>query len=273
MAIPSVIKSVFDSVPLKTYPDHSSPVVSDQVYYFQGGGNVKLFLGVFNVFEYEGKIIPTDPISLGTSLILAFKNGFKLPTPNTSTSNSGILKMSFYGSPNNCLPVLIEDNESRTIRTLDAINNSISTNNIKDIQAKLVNDLIDTKFYDVWILCLLAEDLPFDTLSQIYDLKDSVMSRAELIEFKQEVALWHNFSRRYPNLSTSQLSHLYHQRVTEFETDLELVIDYLQENHNEILEFKVAGYVIIIDHFLKSTKLGSVVSSKPFTRKFYDLLN
>lgn len=274
MAVPAVIKALFDSVPLQTYKDTTPAIKGDGVHYFKGESSAKLTLGVFNVFECEGRIIPTDPISLGTSLILAFKNNLELPVPgNTSGSESGIMKMSLYGSPRKVLPMLIESNEPRIIRSLDEINHSISANNFSDEETKLINDLIDTLFYDVWILCILNDQLPSQSMEQIFGLTSSVMSQAELMDFMAEVPLWNNFARRHPNLSGQYLVNFYDQKLKEFNRDLDLIIDYIDKNPNEIIRFKVAGYLVIIDQLLQATKLGQIVIQKPCVKSYYQLLN
>lgn len=274
MAIPRVVKSLFDSVPLKTYKDNALPIQGDGIHYFEGESSAQLTLGVFNVFECEGRIIPTDPISLATALILAFKNNLKLPSQEiTTASSSGLMKMSFYGSPNKVLPMLIESNDTRVIRSLDEIAHSISSNNLKDEETKLVNDLIDTLFYDLWILCIMTEKLPFDVIAQIFGLQSSIMSQAELMDFMAEVPSWNNFTRRHPNLSRQYLTNFYHQKLKEFDGDLDLIIEYTEQHPNEIIQFKLAGYFIIIDQLLKSTELGQIVSQKPFVKSCYQLLN
>ncbi|RCK63962.1 Sorting assembly machinery subunit [Candida viswanathii] len=271
MPVPAVIKSLFDSVPLKTYNDDTPVIEGAGIRYFEGNSKAQLTLGVFNLFECQGRAIPTDPISLGTALILGFKNGLKLPSKDAGTaSGPGIMKMSLYGSPNKVLPILIETSESRTIRTLDEINHSIAANNFKDEETKLINDLIDTVFYDTWIMCVLTENPP---VTQMFGLERSIVSQAEWQDFMSEVPSWNHFARRHPNLSGQHLANFYDQQLTQFERDLDLIIANLEENPNDVIRFKLAGYLIIIDHFLQSTKLGAIVSQKPFVKSCYELLN
>lgn len=115
--------------------------------------------------------------------------------------------------------------------------------------------------------------LPFDVIAQIFGLQSSIMSKAELMDFMAEVPSWNNFTRRHPNLSGHYLTNFYHQKLKEFDGDLDLIIEYTEQHPNEIIQFKLAGYFIIIDQLLKSTELGQIVSQKPFVKSCYQLLN
>lgn len=251
MIVPSTIKSLFDSVPLHTYKEES---LLAEVHHYPFLPDFTV--AVFNVFQCNGHMIPTDPISLATVLVLAHKNGLKLPT-ESDRGRGGIITTSFWASPTNVLPMLIEDQK---IITLDEINNTISAK--LDEPTKLIYEMLSTKLYDIWIMCILCEDIP---ISNIFGI-DS-LSKLDLMSV---VPTWNNFAVRHPNLSGKSLTNFYKALLTELESDLDL----LASCNHPIIQHSLAGYVIIIDQLLKSTKLGQIVSQhQSLLASCYSLLN
>ncbi|EGW32670.1 uncharacterized protein SPAPADRAFT_56069 [Spathaspora passalidarum NRRL Y-27907] len=287
LQVPQTIKTFFDAVPVKNISNDHTKLDDINIYHFQGTSNsqAKFTLAVFNTTQEGDLIIPTDPISLGYTLILSHKSKFTLPKENGS-SNCGIMAMSHLGSPNNVLPVLIEDDNLRNIKTLDSINHDLIENNFDSHEAKLVNSLVDSKFYDVWVQCILNEDLPYKVLSELFGLDETiegnvVLRETQKYEFLTQVANWNSFKLRHPTLfeqwtRTNYLKNYYESQIGEFAKDLQLIIEYLNNNSDEqstLIKHKVAGYMISIDKFLKSTKLGDVVVSQgEFLHQCYDLL-
>ncbi|RLV89815.1 Sorting assembly machinery 35 kDa subunit [Spathaspora sp. JA1] len=297
LKVPQVIKTFFDSVPINTIDDQSNTQLDDiNIDYFQGNNSCtsssKFTLAVFNSMIEQDLILPTDPISLGYALLLSHKSKFTLPSSanknsNEVKSNCGIVAMSHLGSPNNVLPIIIEDIDNiRTIKNLDTINHEFTDKNFGDDQeAKLINQLIDIKFYDIWLQCILTEELPYKILSELFGLDISiednfVLQKSQMYEFLNQVPNWNSFKLRHPTLLDSgvwntshYLKNYYTIQISEFDQDFKLIIDYLNKHPNSLLRYKVAGYVISIDKFLKSTKLGEVVLNQPdFLVQCYELL-
>lgn len=246
MNVPATIKSLFDVVPLVTYKDERLPHKGPNYPFLE-----EFTVAVHNVFNCKGMIIPTDPISLGIVLVLAHKNKLALPTEQ-GYGRGGIITTSFHASPTNTLPLLID----QTTRTLDEINNTVANN--LDEPAKLINEIIDTKFYDIWVLCILCEDIA----TTIFGV--DTLSKLDLLA---EVPNWNNFAVRHPN---TNIPKLYSQQLVEFEEYLDLLESY----DHPIINLKLAGYIIVINQLLSSTRLGKIVCTKhALLSRSYSLLN
>lgn len=301
--IPQPVKKIFDTFPLQTYPAEVNHVDLTNRYYFQGKAQVdsKFTLGVHNVIQYKDKFIPSDPVSLGQALILAEKNSLKLPVEraekNTVTSSNSpvlggttesspcassnsILVLAYQASPDNQLPILIEDvKQSRNTILLNSINKSVSSKLV--IDDLIFNGLIDDKFSDIWILSLLTE-VSEETLIQIFNL-DETINKLELFELYGEIPNWKSFKIRFPYLFESQykkllwkserLGRFYDTQLKSFKKDLELLIELFSEN-DKVLQLKLVGYVVAIDMLLKGTKLWEVVQEYPeFVKLSYEVLD
>lgn len=141
-------------------------------------------------------------------------------------------------------------------RTLDEINHTVA--NDLDEPAKLINEIIDTKFYDIWVLCILCEDIA----TTIFGV--DTLSKLDLLA---EVPNWNNFAVRHPN---TNIPKLYSQQLVEFEEYLDLLESY----DHPIINLKLAGYIIVINQLLSSTRLGKIVCTKhALLSRSYSLLN
>ncbi|KAG7662196.1 SAM35 [[Candida] subhashii] len=296
--VPQAVKSFFDSVPLKTITDQPTLLSPQDIYYFRGMGkhpDGHFTLGVFNTIKINDHVVPSDPISLGLSLILANKNQMGLPTGLAAAFGwrNGIIKTSYMSSKTNVLPILIEDtsDNERNIKTLDIVNHELVINNFTNLESKQINELIDIKFYDIWLLCILTENLSYDTLTQIFGVGEStnkLIQQAEILEFLNEIPHWNSFRNRHPylfdnwtsiqHLESKHLSNYYKQELAQFSKNFDLIIDYLSDSNEsssekDIIKFKVAGYMSIIDHLLKDTKLYQVINQRSeFVKQCYTLM-
>ncbi|ODV77166.1 uncharacterized protein CANTADRAFT_33870, partial [Suhomyces tanzawaensis NRRL Y-17324] len=213
VTVPAPVKQLFDTFPLATYPPvpNSTPEglqeTESNKFYFGGPTTPHHFtLAVHNVFILEGsasRVVPSDPVSLGQALILSYKNKLKLPRLNeVSASPNAIAKVSFHASPDNQLPILIEEQkEQRNIRTYAAINHSILSKNFQgqDPELLAINELIDTKLFDLWILTLLSEKLDEDTLSKLFQFH-GIVGKLASFDLYQEIPNWQAFKIRHPEL-------------------------------------------------------------------------
>ena len=147
MNVPATIKSLFDVVPLVTYKDERLPHKGPNYPFLE-----EFTVAVHNVFHCKGMIIPTDPISLGIVLVLAHKNKLALPT------EQGMAEEASSPLPSMHRPQTHTRSLSTKTRTLDEINNTVANN--LDEPAKLINEIIDTKFYDIWVCVYCVKILP-----------------------------------------------------------------------------------------------------------------
>lgn len=266
LMIPQPIQKVFDAVPLRTYPNELNAVTPEKLYSFSLKSPPNpLILGVYNTFELGKDVLPTDPVSLFTLIILAKKNGFGLPD-TTSESGSGITRIPFRGSPSNSLPILISDGSVRTIENSEQIEKKIASNNIETEKIRLINEFVDTVLFDSWISCLLAEKLSLATFHQLFGIDNEL----EVYELKRQIPKWNSFSTRHSSFSehyqkSRYLQSFYEIQCGAFETALEQLQDYLDSSDQEqsIIKYKVAAFVIIFNRFLKDTAMGEVLSRFP----------
>lgn len=323
--IPKPLKKVFDSFPIYSYPPipNTTPSNNQSIeankFYFTSASEKSeasqcFTLGVHNVYELQTdngkKIVPSDPISLGHSLILCHKNGLKLPSLENSChkTNHSIIKLSYHASPDNQLPILIEDDtklQTRNIRSALSMNQSVKVNNkfSENPLARLINELIDIEFADVWILCLLG-DLPGSNLEafhKLFRVDDEIMqstlaSKITILSILNEIPKWGSFNVRYAYLfdhskfklifniperaksegileifaaaNNESIAKTYANKLEELENNLELLIEYIQtgdsSEQKEIIKLKLASFVIIIDSLLENTKLRQVLTQDKF---------
>ncbi|KAK6460179.1 hypothetical protein DFJ63DRAFT_264196 [Scheffersomyces coipomensis] len=275
--VPEPIERLFDTVPIITYPKEEIIDHIDQ-FYFEGENKTNddsFKLGVHQVIPYQGsderiRYIPNDPISLGYALWLAHKNNLKLPTKDGKgqSSNNSIIQLSYHAAPDQQLPILIEDsNESRNIISLTAVKKSDHTN----IESKLITDLIDSKFIDLWILCLLNEHP-----NHIFkDEDEDDLFHLNKYYNSYEVANWKAFKIRYPNLfqiSGTSIKTFYKSELKSFNQNLQLLSSNFI-NLDMSLKLKLVGYVIIFDKYLSDTEIGIIIKNYPsLIKSSYKLL-
>ncbi|KAI5963851.1 SAM35 [Candida theae] len=265
LTVPQPIQRIFDSVPLKVYSDQQESVLPEKLYSFPNAPSDPLILGVYNTFEYDKFVLPTDPVSLYTLLILAKKNDFGLPE-STSNSNCGITRIPFRGSPSNSLPILISDGTVRAIESSEQIEKKIASKNIQSAKVLMIKEFVDTVLFDSWIACLLAEKIQPQTFYQLFGINNKL----DVYELKMQIPKWNNFSIRHASLfshhyNNQYLQAFYTSQCDEFEKAIESLKQYLQSPDPEttVIKYKVAAYAIIIDHFLKDTQVGQIMSRYP----------
>ncbi|CUM63949.1 uncharacterized protein PRCAT00001537001 [Priceomyces carsonii] len=296
--IPKVIAKVFDTFPLRVYDMEPSSVTdAANRFHFKSETQVNngnsFTIGVHNVIELnignQSILIPSDPVSFGHSLILCYKNNLRLPSTkqDQNSSASSIMAMSFNASPDLQLPILIEDlKESRSIKTYPAIRKSIELNNIKNnTEHYLLNEMIDQQLYDLWILCLLTEEITEDTLLSIFKVDKELkaveaISRLEAINIFSLIPKWNSFKIRHPTLFVNRslkldrwtiseetnrhaMEILYDRNLKLFKRDFGSLIAYSKNASEDfkVVELKIIGFVVIIDTLLRDTKLGNILST------------
>lgn len=226
--VPSLLRSVFETFPLKTYPPipnttaGSKQAIESNRLYFESASksnsNDSFILGVPNVLALDNdKYIPTDPISLAQCLILCYKHKLKLPSNSSSNKcPHSLLKMSHHASEDGQLPILIENGEdsSRTIRSCKSFTETINDKYFKeDIQAFFINNLIDHDLNDLWILSLLVEISRgnLEVVDQIFKI-DEALYENEHVKFATSVSLlkeipnWNSFRIRHASLFDTKKS-------------------------------------------------------------------
>ncbi|KAK6454764.1 uncharacterized protein RJT20DRAFT_156153 [Scheffersomyces xylosifermentans] len=293
VAVPEPIKRVFDTFPLTTYSPIQSTTPGNELsieqnkYYFEGERSDASFcLGVHNVIKLDSndkksRFIPSDPVSLGSSLILCYKNNLKLPTTDSKelqhSSGNSMLKLSFHAAPDRQLPIFLVDDEksNRTVKTASAIkdafvNQDVNKNEDFNVEQLILSNWIDTKLFDLWILCLLNEEIQH--IDKLFNLdselmKDPVPSYLLIRNLYHEIPNWQAFNTRNPNLfnhdpseyaknaiasttiATKHLSSYYDLQLKELENDLPLWIEFLKTDvlknskAENILLFKLVGFV------------------------------
>lgn len=286
LAVPESIRRVFDFFPLVLHPavpntnTAQKQVVEDSKFYFQSDTGNKaeeefFTLGVHNVVQLnntENKFIPTDPLSFASCLILCQKNGLRLPRmsePGRNVSKSSMIKLDYIASPDNQLPLLIEDKGKgniREIRLYNSMRESIKTNSNLATNGLvfMINEMIDIDIGDLWTMCLL-QDIPSNSpflFKQIFGFhhdedKSSLASHLAVVGLLQETPNWYQFRARYGYLfhtlvakkiasfknrffdkkllehlafwDTKGMAHLYDTKLRSFEEKLELLIDYFSK--------------------------------------------
>lgn len=285
MKVPPPIKAVFDSFPLTTYPPvpNTTPVKKHQQdsqhYYFQSTNTDGNFsLGIFNIITVNNTIIPSDPLSCSTAFILANINQLKLPNAANTPSNCSLVLLSMYSSPNEQLPILIEDQKDvRSIKTSESVDTLIETRFSK--QELLVNELFHN-LYDTWLLCLLTEDVDWKL---VFNWGNVITDNLEIYDLLQQLPNWKHFRIRNPQLfetgynvkdylkkkNTSALSKYYQLKLAQLSRQLPLLIAY----DSTLIHLKLVAYTVTIVETLPSTELGKLFKTdEAFLSKCYETL-
>lgn len=297
----------------------NSQYIDDKKFYFGGKSAGSFLLGVHNTFQYidgsgAARILPTDPESLVYALILAYKNKLTLPRPGSKGTNA-LFAISYHSSPSDQLPVLIEQRENRasekgpekgqqndldshnshqeytdpvnlqidhTQRSFINLSQVLTKYFVKSPTAQLINRLMDTQFQDLWILCLLSEELDLHTWNTLFDVDPEVFTNSTINKLVvhhilTDLSSWHDFSVRHPNLfdvpsktlgveflfKSELIEAQYELQLEEFEYTLAAVYEYIRTSEKsaalEILEMKLASFVVIFKLLLGDTKVGEMV--------------
>lgn len=269
ISVPPLIKKVFDTFPLKEYPavTSSTSAINDSIegnkYYFGGSGDaINTFdLGVFNVHELEGKIVPTDPFGLSQCLILCHKNDLKLPRNSSGEGDkNSLFVVAYNASPDMFLPILIENDFDAKVRDIRLFNEILTITNkkLEDNKKFLINEMIDNVCVDLWILCIYLEHKSID-LSLIFNLNPLTNSLTGY-EFLLAVKEWRHISIRY-----SINNKTYDNKLQEFENMLQLIVDNF-DNLDSICQIKIASFMI-------TAKLLSGTKVYDICEKYADLYN
>lgn len=280
LKVPPAIKTIFDAFPVVTYPPIANTTESkkkdqeSQNYYFKPATELdddsKFKLGIYNIIEVENVMIPSDPVSFGMALILADINKLKLPTSENEKSRCCLTQLSCYSSPNEQLPMLIEDqNDTRSIKTSQSLNALILKR--MNCQEKVINQFF-TDLYDCWLLCLLTEDLSMNTWKSLFKFDATILDHLQLYDLIQQISNWRSFKVRIPQLfetnytfnaidylhgkNKSSLTKYYHLKLSQISKQLPVLLSYKKSN---FITLKLLAYFISIDQTLSSTKLGSLI--------------
>ena len=286
VAVPESIRKLFDLFPLVLHPVVPNTSVAqkraleNRKFYFEdvvGDKTEEEFftLGVHNVVQLKNtgnRFIPTDPLSFASCLILCRKNGLRLPRASEAGRNlskSSMIKLDYFASPDNQLPLLIEDNnkdDTREIRIYNSIKESIKKNSklAKNGLVFMINEMIDIDMADLWTMCLL-QDIPSNSpllFKEIFGLhhkkeESCLANQLAVVRLVQETPNWHQFHARYGYLfhtlmtkkvvsfknrffdknllehlafwDIQALAHLYNSKLRSFEEKLELLIDFFSK--------------------------------------------
>lgn len=316
LQVPLFVKNIFDAFPLRKYGPVVSPLdqsKEDCICFGQGSPNAEnqFILAVNQTFELtiNNKVVllPVDPHALSCTLILCHKNKLTLPRKciknKDAKSVNSMIKVNYHASPDKMLPMLVENNiklQTREVRSSESIKRLIQSDNLFDNDpiAKLINQMLDTELYDLWILCLLTELLPNndnEKLRRLFYLADLPLSNdytAKLItrSIYNVIPCWNNFEVRYSELfheslgdkfSWRELSELldvespfsrdlrtsftglYSELLANFKRKIPLIYKYTS-NHEltkskSIVALKFYSFIIIVDQFADDTKLSKLL--------------
>lgn len=316
LQVPPLVKNLFDSFPLRKY----GPVVGscDQsneecICFGQASPNAEnqFILAVNQTFELNinDKVVslPVDPHALACTLILCYNNKLTLPRKCMKNRDgkfvNSMIKVNYHASPDKMLPMLVENNiklQTREIRSSENIKRLIQCDNLFDNDpiAKLINQMLDTELYDLWILCMLTELLPnIDNkrLRLLFYLDDLPLSNdytAKLIRrsIYNVIPCWNNFQVRYSELFHESLGDkfslqeffeilnvespfsrklkasfggIYSGLLADFERKIPLIYKYTSNqeltNSQSIVKLKFYSFIIIIDQFAYGTNLSRLL--------------
>lgn len=257
--IPSSVKKVFDTFPLKTYPpvDNTTPKslkeLQSRKFPFEGPQSDTNFnLGVFNVYQHDGKYLPTDPISLAQATILCTKNNLSLPsTSPVSASSSSLITLSYSASPDNRLPILIEE-PSRTIRLCEEI--LATTNDKLNVTDRILNEYLDDIILDSWLMCIFLDEVD---LNQIFNVP--YLTKFDLFK---HLGTWKGFNTRYV-LNDD----IYRSKLEELKTVFKLYGESTKTESSDgtdtkvdpIAKIKIDSYRLHITSLLKGTRLHALL--------------
>ncbi|KAL6949966.1 hypothetical protein ACO0QE_000635 [Hanseniaspora vineae] len=191
---PSLVTKTFSAFPLSVYPgqhDKDSKLQKEiekrtfplrsrhkpkhlnttQVEKFEDS----IAIGVYKAQAYCDSIkdttvyLPTDPLCLNVLLSMMLKNELLLPKKNGFEQTAySMVELSYHASPDGALPILVEPEHLESnltiharnpiIRTYGEINNVLAERLSSESDAHLLlAELMDTIFYDVFIMQLLKE--------------------------------------------------------------------------------------------------------------------
>lgn len=313
LQVPKPLKSLFNTFPLATYAavanttPQNDAFIEESKFYFetkdpQNISSDSVFtLGVHNVVPLQiaksVRYVPTDPVSFGLALVLCRKNSLCLPQGRSSLKHS-IMCLAYHASPDNQLPLLIEDEkDSRNLRSGNNVSSSIASKYFVDCALDyMVNNMVEHELYDAWIMALLC-DLPSmpETFSKIFNHKDELFisenaTTAALISLLLEIPSWRTFRVRHPHLfheskaaatirvpakaikgsvieafSTADyraLERTYEDKLHALEPSLNLLVSYIEDEPSDIVRLKLVAYVVSVDSMLQGSRLGQLISKK-----------
>lgn len=302
MQIPRPVKEVFDAFPLTTYPPvpAATPDLSANLearkYYFLASSSASktssFILGVQNVVDWNDRMLPSDPVSLGQCLILCEKNGLSLPTRNAVDASSNcIMNLSYHAAPDRELPILIED--ECALRTIISSSSILASNKKLLVPTDLImNNLIDTKLYDLWTLCLLVEyqKISFNKIFTLNIPDESTASPLNSLfvsTLLQDVPTWRSFTVRHSSLfrdsrakeivatminrepRADAIEAYYGEQLKELGSIIQLLADYVKENNSTILNLKLIAWLVLIDQTLSGTRLSEIVKNCKYLEEAY----
>lgn len=297
-SVPAPIKTLFESFPLVTYPalpnddDALHSEISTRKFPFLGSKqdniNKTFTLGVYNVFsEPETKtIMATDPWCMYAQFALCKKNTLGLPCcslENERLSEVGSAQgyqhclsvLSPFAAQDESLPVLVEGNLKRFVRSTDGMN-EILRSRVNDEQLLYIN-MLDHVVYDYWISQIIFH-LSDEQFLKLY----SFNARAGAKELKLTLVKRNQFHLRHRELVKNVESplQLYQKNSLKFmlkpirdscETTLLQFQDVLgdeppflstADSAPTYLELKLASYVLCINNLPDKVPLKSFLNNR-----------
>lgn len=311
MKIPPAIRQVFDIFPLQTYKSEAhleERLSSEGVYPFVCPGSPrlaekKLNLAVHGVRPISldsqtTKIIPTDPQSLSSALLLCKKHDLFLPNEQTgSKSVHSLIPISYLASPSKALPMLLEtkhdkNDGSNVPLQIGELNLDVGEN--ATCLELMFDEFLDS-LNDLWILGVLTDalrvdpSLPQNLFHRDSELRESsILSRQIDLKLFSDLESWNSFSTRHPNLlprsavhSNAVLKHVfsvlknedalnkaYYNKVAELEKFIPPFMSYLNADHKsnsrDILEIKLVSFMICVEYLLPDNTHLSLTCKKEF---------
>ncbi|KAH3662529.1 hypothetical protein OGAPHI_005781 [Ogataea philodendri] len=275
MSVVKPFKQFVSQFPLVVYPSQSAdvPLPASRFSFRNSPQTADSFnLGVYNVvsLSFDNRVAASlDPVCFYCMILLAYKNGYKLPLLDGESAGNCVSVLSFHSSTDGHLPVLIEDEDDKKARrlmrkvrsaaTIEKFNLSAVTNP-KEL---MYIQLVDTRLYDYFTLRVLQT-----SAISVYCPAGELFSRS-----MECFVTRNNFHLRNPAIaahatSTFQVSLKHSVQAAQQESDrcasegkqlLAWLEDLLEDEvffeKPGVLDFKLAAYVYALMN-IEDVELG-----------------
>ncbi|KAG7834083.1 hypothetical protein KL943_003379 [Ogataea angusta] len=160
MGISAPIKQVLAKFPLVVYPSQNTDVEmpATKLAFRNSRESHNTFnLGVYNVvpLSFDNNVAASlDPVCFYCMLLLAYKQGYKLPQLDNNGSGNCISVLTYHSAVDGQLPILVEDEDDRKERKLRRKIRSAATiekfnlSTVSNPKELMYIQLVDTRLYD-----------------------------------------------------------------------------------------------------------------------------
>ncbi|KAG7880931.1 hypothetical protein KL905_002202 [Ogataea polymorpha] len=167
MGISAPIKQVLSKFPLVVYPSDNKDVdmPAAKLAFRNSRESRNTFnLGVYNVvpLSFDNNVAASlDPVCFYCMLLLAYKQGYKLPHLDDEGSGNCISVLSYHSAVDGQLPILVEDEDDRKERKLRRKIRSAATiekfnlSTVSNPKELMYIQLVDTRLYDYFMAKVL----------------------------------------------------------------------------------------------------------------------